>query len=70
MFAQNICARTSLNELVRWYIARLAGDPSSEHRVNALIALFEQHPGDSGGRGFTREDAYEGALGLNHEREP
>jgi len=53
---------TSLNELLRRYMAGLAGQRTAEARANAIVALFVDHPGDSGGRKFVREDAYEGRL--------
>lgn len=53
---------TSLNELLRRYMASLAGQQTAEAKARALVALFEDHPGDSGGKGFVRDDAYEGRL--------
>jgi hypothetical protein len=53
---------TSLNELLRRYMAGLAGQQTAEARAASLVALFEDHPGDSGGRKFVREDAYEGRV--------
>jgi hypothetical protein len=53
---------TSLNELLRRYMASLAGQRPAEDRARALVALFEEQPGDSKGAGFTRSDAYAGRL--------
>lgn len=53
---------TSLNELLRRYMAGLAGQRTAQARATALVALFVDQPGDSGGRKFVREDAYEGRL--------
>ena len=53
---------TSLNELVRRFIAGLAGQGSPHDRAAELIGLFEQHPGDSRGARITRDDAYDGRL--------
>jgi hypothetical protein len=53
---------TSLNDLVRRFVANLAGQRPPEERARHLLALFENQPGDSGGRKFTRDDAYEGRL--------
>jgi hypothetical protein len=53
---------TSLNELVRRFIAGLAGKGSGGDRARDLVALFAQHPGDSHGARITREDAYDERL--------
>jgi hypothetical protein len=53
---------TSLNELLRRYMAGLAAQQTAEAKARTLISLFEEQPGDSGGLGFVREDAYDGRL--------
>lgn len=53
---------TSLNELLRRYMAGLAGQRSAQDRARELVALFEEQPGDSGGSKFVREDAYKDRL--------
>ncbi len=53
---------TSLNELVRRFIAGLAGKGSPGDRARELVSLFAQHPGDSHGVRISREDAYTGRL--------
>lgn len=53
---------TSLNELVRRFVAGLAGRGSAIERAREITSLFEQHPGDSGGARIARDDAYEGRL--------
>jgi hypothetical protein len=52
----------SLNELVRRFIAGLAGQGSPNERAAELVALFEEQPGDSRGARITRDDAYAGRL--------
>jgi hypothetical protein len=53
---------TTLNELVRRFIAGLAGQRSPNDRAREILALFEQQPGDSHGARITRDDAYEGRV--------
>jgi Family of unknown function (DUF6364) len=53
---------TSLNELVRRFIAGLAGQRAPGDLERELTSLFEQQPGDSGGVRIKREDAYDGRL--------
>jgi hypothetical protein len=53
---------TSLNELVRQFIAGLAGQRSPAELEREILSLFEEQPGDSQGVRITREDAYEGRL--------
>lgn len=53
---------TTLNELVRRYIANVAGQRSAGDRADEVLSLFEQQPGDSHGVSITREDAYDGRL--------
>jgi hypothetical protein len=49
---------TSLNQMIRDYLATLtASDPSQA--VAELERLWREEPGDSGGRGWSREDAYD-----------
>lgn len=51
---------SSLNALIRQYLESLAGMTPGEAVADELLALMEEHGGRSGGRPFTREDAYEG----------
>jgi hypothetical protein len=51
---------TSLNDLVRRFIASLAGQISAADRAEEIVKLFEKEPGNSRGRKIRREDAYEG----------
>jgi hypothetical protein len=51
---------SSLNELIRRYLAGLAGVRSAGERADAIVSLFENHAGDSGGARITGQDAYEG----------
>jgi hypothetical protein len=53
---------TSLNELVRRFIAGLAGQRSPGDLEREILSLFEEQPGDSRGVRITREDAYDGRL--------
>jgi hypothetical protein len=53
---------TSLNELVRRFIAGLAGQRSAKVLADEIVSLFENQPGDSHGTRITREDAYAGRL--------
>jgi len=53
---------TSLNELVRRFIASLAGQRSPGDLEREILSLFEEQPGDSRGVRITREDAYDGRL--------
>jgi hypothetical protein len=53
---------TSLNDLIRQFVAGLAGQRSRAELAAELVALFEEHPGDSKGVRITREDAYDGRL--------
>ena len=49
---------TSLNQMIRDYLEEVASDLSSEEILRELNTLWE-HPGDSGGRRWTREELHE-----------
>ena len=53
---------TSLNELVRRFVASLAGRGSASELAKEIVSLFEEQPGDSRGVHIVRDDAYEGRL--------
>jgi len=52
----------SLQELLREHIRTLVGERSGAEVAKELIELMNTHPGDSGGRPWKREDAYEGRI--------
>lgn len=53
---------TSLNELVRRFIASLAGQRAPSEIAAELVALFTEQPGNSRGERIAREDAYADRL--------
>ena len=54
---------TSLNSLIRRYLESLAGDVMVDELVAKLEQLWEDSPGNSGGKKITRADAYIERLG-------
>lgn len=52
----------SLQELLREHLRTLTGERTGKDVAEELLALMESHPGDSGGRPWRREDAYDGRL--------
>lgn len=50
---------TSLNQMIRDYLQEMASDLSSEEVLRELNGLWEESSGDSGGRGWTREELHE-----------
>jgi hypothetical protein len=52
----------SVNEMVRRYLATVAGHGSASKVAEELQTLWSAHPGRSGGKRFRRGDAYEGRL--------
>jgi hypothetical protein len=50
---------TSVNQMIRDYLEEVASDLSSEEILRELKTLWEEHPGDSGGRQWTREELHE-----------
>lgn len=52
----------SLQDLLRDYLRSLVGDRTASDVADELAAVWEETPGRSGGRRFTREDAYEDRL--------
>jgi hypothetical protein len=53
---------TTLNDLVRQHLELIAGRSSGEVVAEELRRLWAEHPGHSGGRKISREDAYKGRL--------
>ena len=53
---------SSLNALLRRYLEVLVGDESGEAAAEELCRLMTEQGGRSGGRKFSREEAYEGRL--------
>lgn len=53
---------TSVNQLVREYLDQLAGSSDGKAVAAEIIRLSLLANGDSGGKKFNREDAYEGRL--------
>ncbi|MBK8975503.1 MAG: ribbon-helix-helix protein, CopG family [Planctomycetes bacterium] len=53
---------TSLQALLRDYLARIAGERSPVAEASELLDLMESAGGRSGGRLFRRDDAYEDRL--------
>jgi len=52
----------SLNEMIRRHLEMVAGRKSSDHIVAELQRLWDEHPGRSGRRKISRDEAYEGRL--------
>jgi hypothetical protein len=53
---------TSLQELLRDYLRSLVGDAPGHEVADELLELMRTRGGRSGGRGFVRDDAYEGRV--------
>lgn len=53
---------TSLNALIRQYLESLSGGRGPSEVAAALERLWEQGPGDGGGKRHRREDAYSERL--------
>ena len=51
---------TTLNDLIRRHLETVAGQRSGADVAKELRRLWTKHPGHSGGRKITRDDAYEG----------
>jgi hypothetical protein len=54
---------TSLNALIREYIAQLAGKRTGEEIWREMEQQFAEAPGNSGGWKWNREEIYEERLG-------
>jgi predicted transcriptional regulator len=54
--------QTSLQELIREQLRLLTGERSGEDAARELLDLMNERGGRSGGRRWSREDAYEGRL--------
>jgi hypothetical protein len=52
----------SLQELLRDQLRTLAGARNGAEVAEELLEMMETHGGRSGGRGWRREDAYQGRL--------
>ncbi len=59
---------TSLNALIREYVEHLAGQRDAAETAREWRRLWAEGAGNSGGRRFRREDAYEGRLGRDPRR--
>lgn len=53
---------TSVQEIVRRHLEEFGGMGSSAAAADELLRLMQEQPGDSGGRRFERDDAYDGRL--------
>ena len=53
---------TTLNEIIRRYLESLAGARSGQLAAAELQRLWDEHPGHSGGRRFSRDDAHDGRI--------
>ncbi len=53
---------TTLNDLVRRHLEMIAGRTTGEAVAEELRRLWAEHPGHSGGRRISREDAYDERL--------
>lgn len=54
--------QVSLQELIREQLRLLTGERSGEDAARELLDLMNERGGRSGGRPWSREDAYEGRL--------
>lgn len=52
----------SLNQLVREELERVTSTESRERDLQRLMTLLREHPGNSQGQKWTREDAYDRAI--------
>jgi len=53
---------TTLNDMIRRHLERVAGVDSGARVADALRELWESAPRHSGGRKISRDEAYEGRL--------
>lgn len=53
---------TTLNQVIRDYLDELTRSESPEATLSDLEALWDQSPGRSGGRPWTREELHDRAL--------
>lgn len=53
---------TSVQEVVRRHLEEFGGLGSSVAAADELLRLLEEHPGNSGGQRFLRDDIYSGRV--------
>lgn len=53
---------TSVQEVVRRHLEEFGGRAASVEAADELLRLMQEQPGDSGGKLFSRADAYEGRV--------
>jgi hypothetical protein len=53
---------TSLNQMIREYLAELAGERSSQELIDSLDELWGRGAGNSGGTRWTRDELHERGL--------
>jgi hypothetical protein len=53
---------TSLNQMIREYLAELAGERSSQELIDSLDELWGRGAGNSGGTRWTRGELHERGL--------
>jgi len=53
---------TTLNDIIRRHLETVAGRRSGTAVAEELRRLWASHPGRSGGRKISRDEAYEGRL--------
>jgi hypothetical protein len=53
---------TTLNDLVRRHLESIAGRTTGAAIAEELRRLWAEHPGHSGGRRISRDEAYEGRI--------
>ena len=52
----------SLQQLLRQYLESLAGSQTTDDTADQLLALLTDFAGHSGGKRFTRDEAYDGRV--------
>lgn len=52
----------SVQDVVRRHLEEFGGMGSSSAAADELVKLMTEQPGDSGGKRFTRTDAYDGRV--------
>jgi hypothetical protein len=52
----------SVQDVVRRHLEEFGGLGSSSAAADELLELMRDHSGDSGGKPFTRSDAYDGRI--------
>jgi len=52
----------SLNQMIREELERLTRAGERQLRIDEMMRLFKEHPGDSGGWKWNREELYDRAI--------